>query len=115
MSYGYKDLMPFNIEKNLELTSIASRGIVIYFTGFLFAGINIVIAAYLAATERIKAAALISTARGLMIIIPTLFIFAYFLKMDGVWLSFLITEILTGIVSIRVLRRVHNKKLKSEI
>lgn len=105
----------FNIERNLKLNSIASRGIMIYFTGFLFAGLNIVIAAYLAATEKVKAAAWISISRGLIIIIPTLFILSYFFKMDGVWLSFLVTEILTGIIALRVLKTVHNKALSSKL
>ncbi|WP_426349702.1 hypothetical protein ACPWSR_00190 [Alloiococcus sp. CFN-8] len=52
------------------------------------AGLNIVMAAYLAATERIRASAWISVARGIIIIIPILLILAYFYHMDGVWLFF---------------------------
>jgi len=103
----------FNIEKNPQLSNIASKGIILYFTGFLFAGLNIVMAAYLAATERIRAAAWISVARGLIIIIPTLLILAYFYHMDGVWLSFLVSEILTGAIALRILKGVHNKAIGS--
>ncbi|MDF2949976.1 MAG: Na+-driven multidrug efflux pump, partial [Sedimentibacter sp.] len=44
----------FNSEKNLEIAQIAKSGLRIYFIGFFFVGINIIMAMYLSATERTR-------------------------------------------------------------
>ena len=56
----------FNSQHNMEIVEIAKIGFRIYFMGFIFAGINIVMAMYLSATERAKAAFVISVARDVL-------------------------------------------------
>lgn len=82
----------FNSQHNMEIVEIAKIGFRIYFMGFIFAGINIVMAMYLSATERAKAAFVISVARGCIIIVPMVVVLSRILDMSGVWLAFVLTE-----------------------
>lgn len=90
----------FNSEKNIEIAQIAKTGLRIYFVGFFFAGVNIIMAAYLSATERAKIAFFVSITRGCIIIVPLVLILSTILKMTGIWLAFVITEFLVTIITI---------------
>ena len=87
----------FNSDQNLEIAQIAKTGIQIYFLGFFFAGINIVMAMYLSATEKTKVAFIISISRGCIIIVPLVLVLSNIWKMNGVWLSFVLTEFIVTI------------------
>lgn len=88
----------FNSEKNLEITNIARVGMKIYFLGFFFAGINIIMTMYLSVTEKARDAFIISIARGCVIIVPLVLLLSIVLKMNGVWLSFVLTEFIVTIL-----------------
>lgn len=88
----------FNSEKNLEITNIARVGMKIYFLGFFFAGINIIMTMYLSVTEKARDAFIISIARGCVIIVPLVLLLIIVLKMNGVWLSFVLTEFIVTIL-----------------
>jgi len=90
----------FNSEQNLEVAQIAKTGIRIYFLGFFFAGINIIIAMYLSATERAKDAFIISITRGCIIIVPLVLLLSSILKITGIWLAFVLTECAVTIIII---------------
>jgi len=90
----------FNSEQNLEVAQIAKTGLRIYFIGFFFAGINIIIAMYLSATERAKDAFIISITRGCIIIVPLVLLLSSTLKMTGIWLAFVLTECAVTIIII---------------
>ena len=87
----------FNDEGNRQVASMAKEGLRIYFSGFFFAGINIVLAMILSAMEQKRDAFFMTMARGLIFIIPFVFIFSFLFDITGVWLSFVVTE---GIVFI---------------
>lgn len=88
----------FNSEQNKQIAELARIGLRIYFMGFLFAGINIIIATYFSAAENPKSAFLVSITRGVAIIIPFVLIFAKLWAMTGVWLAYVLTEaVVTGI------------------
>jgi putative MATE family efflux protein len=99
----------FNSEQNLNITRIANIGLRIYFLGFFFAGINIIMAMYLSATERAKDAFVISIARGCIIIVPMVLLLSNLLNMSGVWLAFVLTE---GVVTIMMIIMSCSKKNK---
>ncbi len=99
----------FNESKDYSLSVMAQKGIKIYFTGFLFAGMNIVAAAFFAAVEKPKEALLISVLRGILVIIPCVIIFSQLFSMNGVWLSFLFTEFITFIAVIIFYLRINKK------
>lgn len=88
----------FNSENNSHVAKIADVGLKFYFIGFFFAGINIVTTMILSATEHIREALLLSLSRGIILIVPIVLVASYFWNMTGVWLAFVLTElIVTGI------------------
>lgn len=89
----------FNSENNQTLSAYAERGIVIYFAGYFFAGFNIIAAAFLSAIAHPKAALFISILRSCVVIIPAVFVLSALLKLDGVYLSFIVTESIVFIFS----------------
>ena len=86
----------FNSENNPLLTEIASEGMRIYFTGFFFAGINVITAVYFSSVEKAVPSFVISVMRGLAVIIPTAFIMSAICGMTGVWLTFPVTELIVA-------------------
>ena len=90
----------FNSENIEELTTLAINGIKIYFVGFIFVGINIISAAFLSGTSNVKPAFMISMLRGFVLLIPIAYILANIYNMNGVWISFVVAELLTFIVSV---------------
>lgn len=103
----------FNSENNADLIPIATNGLRLYFIGFFFAGSNIIIAAFLSATAKMKSAFVVSIMRGCMAIIPILFILTAFFGMNGVWLSFTFAEIITIITAIIFLTKLKLKEQKN--
>lgn len=95
----------FNSEGNEALADFAKSGIRIYFLGFIFAGINIVLAAFYSATEKASSAFIISITRGGAAIIPLVLIFASAFGMNGVWLSFPCAEAITLAIGIVLIKR----------
>lgn len=98
----------FNSDQSLEIAHTAKTGIEVYFLGFFFAGINIIMAMYLSATERTKEAFIISIARGCIIIVPLVLILSDVWKMNGVWLAFVLTELIVtiGIMMIAIAHKI---------
>lgn len=90
----------FNSENIEELTTLAINGIKIYFVGFIFVGINIISAAFLSGTSNVKPAFMISMLRGVVLLIPIAYVLANIYNMNGVWISFVVAELLTFIVSV---------------
>ena len=85
----------FNSEGNESLLCLAHDGLRLYFLGYLFAGINILLVSYFAATARVKQAFVASVLRGALAIAVCAVVMAKLWGIYGVWLSFLISEILT--------------------
>ncbi len=98
--YGFTDSLVslFNSEHSAELAAYAHTGMRLYFIGFLFAGINIVGAGFLSATERARESFVTSVMRGFVCIIGCSLLFAAVFGINGVWLSFPASELLTAIV-----------------
>jgi len=90
----------FNSENIIEISLIAREGLIIYFIGFLFVGINIVISMYLSARERAREAFVISILRGCIVIVPLVIVLSNIFEMRGVWLSFVITEVIVMMISL---------------
>ena len=89
----------FNKENNSTLQELAIHGIRLYFTGCGFAGMNIIISGYLASCEKPLQSNLISMLKGIILMIPLSFLLAKW-GLSGLWLTYPVTELLTGIVSI---------------
>ena len=98
--YGFTDtfISIFNSEHNLQLLAYAHTGLRLYFLGFLVAGINIVLVAYFSAIDRARPAVLGSVMRGIIAIAFCAILFSQILGLNGFWLSFLGSEIITFFV-----------------
>jgi len=85
----------FNRDNSQALADIASTGLLIYFIGMFFAGINIIAISSLSAIEQGGIAFRFSLLRSIVLIIPIAFVLAHYFNMVGVWSSFVLTEVLT--------------------
>lgn len=94
----------FNSEKNLEIDKIAKSGLRIYFIGFFFVGINIIMAMYLSGTERTRNAFIISVSRGCVIIVPLVILLSRMWNITGVWFAFVLTECIVTVVSLYMVK-----------
>lgn len=90
----------FNSEGNQGLKMIAQTGIKLYFTGFLFAGINILAAAFMSAVMQPKLAFIISVIRGGAAVLPLVLLLSRTYGMAGVWISFPLAELITCVLSV---------------
>lgn len=88
----------FNSERDPELQRIAAAGLKIYFTGGIFAGGNIVLASYFAASECPRPGNIVSLLRGFILILPCALIFSRISGMVGLWASFPAAEGMTFII-----------------
>ena len=101
----------FNSENNQLLQQYAHTGLRLYFLGFLFAGVNIMLVAYFSATANARPAIIGSLLRGAIAIGICAVILAKILGMNGVWLSFLASEMITfGIILILAKSKLHKNK-----
>lgn len=94
----------FNSENNSLLKTYATKGLLLYFIGFIFVGINIVIISFLNSIESSKVAFIISLIRGFIAIIPLVLILSSLFGLTGVWLVFPSVEAVTTLIAIILLR-----------
>ncbi|HJB82654.1 MAG TPA: MATE family efflux transporter [Candidatus Mediterraneibacter intestinavium] len=104
----------FNSEKNQILQEIAEAGLKIYFTGCVFAGLNIILSVYFTSTERPLPAQIISVMRGFIVIIPMSFLLSAIAGLPGVWASFPATEFLVSVVGVGLYAVMRKKELKNK-
>lgn len=106
--YGYTDelVAVFNNEGSTELAAYAYTGMRLYFLGFLFAGFNIVGTGYLSATEKAREAFITSILRGFAGILAFSVILSLLFGLNGVWLAFPASELLTAVVMLRIMHKV---------
>lgn len=84
----------FNSEGSSHIAGMATNGLLLYFIGFVFAGMNTILTSYFGATDQPNRALAFSLLRGGLIIIPLALILSRLLGMNGVWLSYVLTEAL---------------------
>lgn len=82
----------FNSENSAALQKIAEDGMKLYFSALPFVGANIMLSMYFTSVEKPKPAQAITLLRGFVLVVPVAFLMSHFLKMQGVWLSLLVTE-----------------------
>lgn len=104
----------FNEGRDPDLAAMAEWGLRIYFTGFLLAGLNIVVISFLSATLNTRRAVILSLLRSSLILIPAVLILAHWFGLTGIWSSFLVTEVLVGILAWQAARRDQFTESKAE-
>lgn len=100
----------FNSEGDRVLADIAFQGMRLYFLGFLIAGMNILTAAFFAATENPKATLAASAFRGIIGIISAAVILSVLMGQTGLWLAFPVTETAAFILCTFLRMRIFREK-----
>ena len=96
----------FNSEQSAQLAAYAIPGIRIYFIGFFAAGINIICAGFLSATDHAKESSIVAISRGIIAIIIFALVLPTFLGITGVWLAFPAAEAVTLLLAIFMIKRI---------
>ncbi|MGN0327975.1 MAG: MATE family efflux transporter [Lachnospira sp.] len=99
----------FNSEGTKQLARYAHSGMIIYFAGYVFAGFNIFMAGYFSATQKAMQSFICSILRGIILLVVLAVIFARIFGMNGVWISFPVTEFITSVVCIGILIQERSK------
>ncbi|ADL03763.1 MATE family efflux transporter [Lacrimispora saccharolytica] len=86
--------------KSVVVEQMVHSGVIIYAVSFLFSGINTISSFYFTSIGKAKESAIISSARGLVILLICIFTLPPLFGMTGVWLVSPITEFLTLILSL---------------
>ena len=102
----------FNSENNLELHRLAKEGMRIYFSSFLFAGINITIISYFSAKAKPRPSFIVSLLRGILLIPPVLLFLAGAMGITGVWITIPLVELLTLLISLTLLHMERRNKVQ---
>jgi putative MATE family efflux protein len=93
----------FNSDGSIQLHDYAKMGLIIYFFGCIFAGLNTVIASYFSAQREALPALIISLARGVVLIGFFAVVLGLMFGMNGVWASYPVAEGVTLIIAISFL------------
>ena len=102
----------FNSENNLELHRLAKEGMRIYFTSFLFAGLNITIISYFSAKAKPRPSFIVSLLRGILLIPPVLLFLAGAMGITGVWITIPLVELQTLLISLTLLYMERRNKVQ---
>lgn len=99
----------FNSGGNANITDIAVTAIRLYFPAVIPLGFNTVSAIYYASVDNAAASFVTAALRGLIFIVPSIFILSELFGLNGVWLSLLTAETLTAVVVI-IYNTINSKK-----
>lgn len=80
-------------------------GILIFMWDFLLCGLNAIASFYFTSIGKAKESAVISTARGLVILLAAIFVLPSIFGMNGIWLTSPATEILTLAITLFYLKK----------
>lgn len=97
--YGSNIVDLFNRDNDPALQTMATDALHIYFIGFFFAAINILLATYFSAIEEARSGFIVSILRGFVLIVPLAIVLATIWDIKGVWLTFPIAEALCFVVA----------------
>ena len=88
-----------------QLRHLAENGIRLYFVGFFFSGVNIVVTAFFSAVSKSRTAMAVSILRSCVVPIPAVIFMSYILKLNGIWLSYPVAELFVFVFMIVIALR----------
>lgn len=91
--------------KNDLVQQMVNSGIIIFAISFLFSGINTITSFYFTSIGKAKESAIISSSRGLVVLLICIFTLPSLLGMTGVWLVAPTTEIITLCLTIFFIKK----------
>lgn len=99
----------FNSEQNHQLSEYAHSALRLYFLGYSFAGLNILLVTYFSSTYKAIRATVASLLRGAVAIVVCALVMSTLWGLNGIWLSFLGAEVITFLVAIFLLKHKTDK------
>lgn len=96
----------FNGDNNPQMAVMGVRGLKIYFSGALFAGLNIILVLFFSSIRLSKIARIITILKGVVLIAIMAYLLSYLYGIDGLWLSYPVTEFITLLFSIFSYKRI---------
>ncbi|MGE7020694.1 MATE family efflux transporter [Solibacillus cecembensis] len=84
-------------EMPADVLAYTTKGIMLFFIGYLFLGYNLVYAEYYQAIKKIKLSSVIIVTRSIVLFLPLLWLLPTYFGGDAIWLAFPIAEGLTAI------------------
>lgn len=96
--------------KNVPVQEMVKSGLSLFMVSFFFSGINAITSFYFTSTGKAFESAVISSARGLVILLICIFALPAFLGMRGVWLAAPVTEGITFGISVYYILKEGNGK-----
>ncbi len=96
--------LAFAEDGNTSVINMSVEGLKLYFIGYFFASVNMVSVMFLTSIEKIRNAFLISILRGLILSLPLLVILSETFNMTGVWASYIVTEAITMVISLFLIK-----------
>lgn len=103
--FSHAIITVFNAEQNNTLAELANTGLYLYFIGFFFAGINIILSYFYSSILKPNIAFAVSILRGFAALIPSVFLLSQFWGLNGVWISFPVAELITLVFSFAFYKR----------
>lgn len=88
-----------------EVQQMIKSGILIFMWSYILCGLNAIASFYFTSIGKAKESAVISSARGLVILLAAIFVLPAILDMNGVWLASPATEILTLVITLFYLKK----------
>lgn len=88
-----------------EVQQMIKSGILIFMWSYILCGLNAIASFYFTSIGKAKESAVISSARGLVILLAAIFVLPAILGMNGVWLASPATEILTLAITLFYLKK----------
>lgn len=85
---------------NIHLLEIAQYGFPLYFLSTIFMGVNLQLGSFFQAVEYNRISSIVNTLRGLLLIVLFIYILPKFFGVEGLWLSYVLTEVFTMIYAV---------------
>ena len=104
------------LEPTREILALSAPAIRIYFTGFLFLGVNMVFICYFQSVAKSVQSLFLCLLRGCILVVAFVYILPLFFGSTGIWLAFPCAEFLTMLIGILFYRkdiRIYDQKRKS--
>ena len=90
---------------DVAVQQMIKSGILIFMWSYILCGLNAIASFYFTSIGKAKESAVISSARGLVILLAAIFVLPAILGMNGVWLASSATEILTLAITLFYLKK----------
>jgi len=84
--------------KSQELYELTVKGIAIFFINYLFLGFNIVYGTFYQSVGQVKRSLIIILSRGILFVLPLLWILPPWFGVNGIWLAIPVAEVLTALM-----------------